>query len=193
MYWKNCGKQISEDAKLCTYCGAKQSVGQEFKDIKPTIFKSNTINCPKCNSKLIPTFNSKGEQSVGICPHCDTNIKNGKCPSCYKPFKNYKDTSCSYCGFSWKAFGTSNQVINTEKYSTPFEPVKTISFSDQNTLKCSNCGSTNISANKKGYSAGKAIAGLVLTGGVGLLGGFFGSGKVKITCLRCGHSWNAGK
>lgn len=30
---------------------------------------------------------------------------------------------------------------------------------------------------------------ILFLGGVGLLGGFLGSGKVKITCLKCGHTW----
>lgn len=60
-------------------------------------------------------------------------------------------------------------------------------------IKCPKCGSTQITANKKGFSGGKAVAGAILTGGIGLLGGFLGSSKVKITCLNCGHSWSPGK
>jgi len=56
-------------------------------------------------------------------------------------------------------------------------------------LKCPRCGSTYITANKKGFGVGKAIGGAILTGGIGLLAGFIGSGKVKITCLKCGRSW----
>lgn len=45
---------------------------------------------------------------------------------------------------------------------------------------------------KKGFGAGKALTGAVLTGGVGLLAGFIGSGKVKITYLKCGCQWKPG-
>ena len=62
-----------------------------------------------------------------------------------------------------------------------------------NEIKCPKCGSTQITANKKGFSGGKTVAGAILTGGVGLLGGFFGSNKIKITCLKCGNSWSPGK
>lgn len=61
-----------------------------------------------------------------------------------------------------------------------------------NSIKCPKCGSTQISANKKGFSGKKAAAGVVLTGGVGLLAGTIGSGKIVITCLSCGHSYKAG-
>lgn len=53
-------------------------------------------------------------------------------------------------------------------------------------LFCPHCGSSQLSANKKGFGTGKAA------GGIGLLGGFFGSNKVKITCLKCGFSWGVG-
>lgn len=60
-------------------------------------------------------------------------------------------------------------------------------------LYCPYCGSTHLTANKKGFGAGKALTGAVLTGGIGLLAGFIGSGKVKVTCLRCGMTFNAGQ
>ncbi len=57
-------------------------------------------------------------------------------------------------------------------------------------IKCPRCGSKQLTANKKGFGLGKALVGGVLLGGIGLLGGFLGSGKVKITCLKCGYSWH---
>lgn len=60
-------------------------------------------------------------------------------------------------------------------------------------IKCPKCGSTQLSANKKGFGVEKAIAGAVLTGGVGLLAGTIGSSKVKITCLKCGHTFKPGE
>ena len=56
-------------------------------------------------------------------------------------------------------------------------------------IRCPKCSSTQITAEKKGYSAGKALAGAVLTGGIGLLAGFHGSGNIKVICLKCGNSW----
>lgn len=59
-------------------------------------------------------------------------------------------------------------------------------------LKCPKCGSTQLSANKKGFSGGKAAAGAIAVGGIGLLAGTIGSGKVEITCLKCGYKYKAG-
>lgn len=60
-------------------------------------------------------------------------------------------------------------------------------------VKCPFCGSTQITANKKGFGAGKALAGVVAVGGIGLLAGGIGSKKIFITCLKCGKQWKAGK
>jgi len=60
-------------------------------------------------------------------------------------------------------------------------------------IHCPKCNSTQLTANKQGFSAGKAAAGAMLTGGVGILAGTIGSGKVKITCLNCGHEWKPGE
>lgn len=60
-------------------------------------------------------------------------------------------------------------------------------------IKCAKCGSTQITAQKKGFSLGKAAAGAILTGGIGLAAGAIGSGIVMVTCLSCGNSWNPKK
>lgn len=64
---------------------------------------------------------------------------------------------------------------------------------EEDKLYCPLCGSSQLVANKKGFGAGKALTGALLTGGIGLLAGFIGSGKVKVTCLRCGSKWEPGQ
>ena len=60
-------------------------------------------------------------------------------------------------------------------------------------IKCPKCQSTQITADKKGFSGKKAVAGAVLTGGIGLLAGTIGSNKMKLTCLKCGHTFSPGE
>ncbi len=64
-------------------------------------------------------------------------------------------------------------------------------MSDQ--IHCPQCGSNQITANKKGFSGRKAVAGAVLTGGIGLLAGTLGKNKIIITCLACGHTFGPGE
>lgn len=60
-------------------------------------------------------------------------------------------------------------------------------------IHCPKCGSTQITANKKGFGLGKAAAGGILLGPVGLMGGLLGSNKVILTCLKCGHQFKPGQ
>ena len=60
-------------------------------------------------------------------------------------------------------------------------------------IHCPKCGSTQVTANKKGFSGSKAAAGVLLTGGVGLLAGTIGSNKILITCLNCAHQFKPGE
>ena len=59
-------------------------------------------------------------------------------------------------------------------------------------VTCPKCRSDQITANKKGFGVGKAAAGAIATGGVGLLAGFIGSRKIQVTCIKCGYAWTAG-
>ncbi|MCC5634112.1 hypothetical protein LC613_42695 [Nostoc sphaeroides CHAB 2801] len=56
-------------------------------------------------------------------------------------------------------------------------------------ISCPKCGSTQITSNKKGFNIGQALVGGVVTGGVGLVAGLWGSNEIRLNCLRCGNRW----
>lgn len=61
-------------------------------------------------------------------------------------------------------------------------------------VRCPKCRSTNIQIvgqHKKGFSVGKAAAGVALTGGIGSLAGFAGkkTKKVDMICMNCGKQF----
>ena len=62
--------------------------------------------------------------------------------------------------------------------------------SDQ--VKCPKCGSTQISANKKGFQRSRAAGATYLFGPLGIVAGFLGS-NVVVTRLKCGNQWEPGK
>lgn len=64
---------------------------------------------------------------------------------------------------------------------------------DSAPIRCPICKSTQLTANKKGFSAGTALGAAFFTGGIGLLAGAIGSGKIRITCLSCGHRFKPGE
>ena len=96
---------------------------------------------------------------------------------------------CPYCGTDnadsyaccWNCNRTKKQAEEDRMKNTQ---------ANNDVLKCPVCGSANLTTNTKGFSAGKALVGGALIGGGGLLAGFIGSDKVRITCLKCGHHWN---
>lgn len=60
-------------------------------------------------------------------------------------------------------------------------------------VRCPKCGSSQLSANKKGFSLGKAVAGGVLLVPIaGVATGMIGKNKIIITCLNCGKQFKPG-
>jgi predicted RNA-binding Zn-ribbon protein involved in translation (DUF1610 family) len=60
-------------------------------------------------------------------------------------------------------------------------------------ILCPKCGSNQLTTSQKGFSAGKAVGGALLFGGVGALAGLHGSKNVEITCLSCGKKFKPGE
>ena len=92
-----------------------------------------------------------------------------KCPECGKEISD-KAIACPNCG------NPMNQQAQQEEY-----------------LCCPKCGSRELHAEHKGFSGGKALAGALVTGGIGLLAGTIGSRDTQITCLKCGNRFKAGE
>ena len=97
------------------------------------------------------------------CPHCKKHTPAGR-------------PECLACGAS---------------LAPPPKVVEKVAAPPPQEFACPKCKSTHISGNKKGFGLGKALVGGVLTGGVGLLGGFIGSRKIENTCMQCGYAWEA--
>lgn len=54
---------------------------------------------------------------------------------------------------------------------------------------CPVCGSSSIQVVKQGFGAGKAAAGALLLGPIGLAAGAIGSGNIQRVCANCGHKF----
>ena len=91
------------------------------------------------------------------------------CPECGKEISD-KALTCPNCGIP------INQQPQKEEY-----------------LCCPKCGSHELHAEHKGFSGGKALAGALVTGGIGLLAGTIGSRDTQVTCLKCANKFKAGE
>lgn len=56
-------------------------------------------------------------------------------------------------------------------------------------IQCPRCKSTHIYVDKKGFSGKKACCGAILAGPLGLLCGTHKANKIRVTCLKCKHTW----
>ena len=57
-------------------------------------------------------------------------------------------------------------------------------------IECPRCKGTMIAAGKQGFGFGKAAAGALLLGPLGILVGGAGRNRPTLTCRSCGHSWH---
>lgn len=151
--------------------------------------QSHVKYCNQCKRNLYP---NSTYQEIGM-----------NCPTCNAPLE---DTNMSYEEFSNIPQPSREQLFmeamrklkdtDPVKYEIAMEKYKqkmTAEQKDKEMLHCPKCNSTQLSANKKGFSLGGAALGGILLGDLGLLGGFVGSDKVEITCMKCGHKWFAGQ
>lgn len=156
-------------------------------------------------------------QCIKICPNCGDKLLPAaqKCPTCGAKAKDFplvdkadeqqiaatlsrvshpKDTLTP----RWeKNLEAKEAVWASAKTPTKRAAAKArIKENKANAVACCpKCGSTSLSANKKGFGIGKALLGASATmvvpplGPLGVVAGNIGAKKVIITCLNCGYQW----
>lgn len=100
------------------------------------------------------------------------------CPECGKEISD-KANNCPNCGCP----------INETKQPSSVP----LADDDEEHLYCPYCLSKQVHHEHRGFSGGKALAGAVTAGGIGMLAGTIGNNKVELTCMRCGQKFKAGE
>lgn len=125
------------------------------------------------------------------CEKCDIN--NGEyntkigllCTECYDKIlfqvENNEEVKCSNCDRTilkndYYALNDEDNIFCVRCFKKPIENSDKINPSDE--IKCPQCGSNQVHAGQRGW---KWTTGII------------GSGKVIITCLRCGHQFKPGE
>lgn len=167
MFCYKCGTEIPDESEFCLKCGTKMpNNGSEA-------IEQTEANVENESKKKKQTFMQKlmyGESGATSFAEFNEKIKSGEYVVPQK----------------------STPTLKTEKSPSKRQRIKENKKSG--IACCPKCGSTSISANKKGFGIGKAVIGAGLIGNpIGLVGGNLGAKKVRVTCLNCGHQWYAGK
>jgi|WetSurMetagenome_2_1015567.scaffolds.fasta_scaffold00408_22 hypothetical protein len=123
------------------------------------------------------------------------------CKRCGKPAGNRLSELCETCELISQAelavdsvrSQTDNRSDDKNLTEKNKQQEKAPYRDDPDIVRCPKCHSSQVAANKQGFGWGKAVIGGVLTGGIGLLGGFIGSRNINITCLKCGHQFKPGE
>ena len=89
-----------------------------------------------------------------------------------------------YDANSVKLAGMMDEILSKEREEKSTASSK---YNVSNVPKCPVCGSTSIQGMKKGFSAGRAAAGGILLGPLGVLAGAAGGNEVERVCLNCGY------
>lgn len=177
-----CGNEISNRATICPYCGVPLT--------EPPILSKYV--CLKCGEQL--------PKNVLTCPKCGERVPNDKnldrdmlyCPEC-EGLNEIGSFTCVHCGRKYKAAELLSCIIkenNSDEKQPPKKATEKIEKKDDNQAHCPRCGSTSLSANKKGFGVGRATVGTLAFGLVpGLLIGGAGSKKIEVTCLKCGKKF----
>lgn len=95
-----------------------------------------------------------------------------KCPECGKEISD-KAVSCPGCGMPLDEKGEERKC--------------------EDLLVCPKCLSEDIERYKKGFSGGKALAGAILTGPIGMLVGTIGMNNIECKCGICSHKFLGSK
>ena len=169
MFCKKCGKQIDDDSKFCYECGASvasRSIDADVSDFDQGLDVQEILDA--CGGDKIKAIKQvRAVTGLGLSEAKALVDNQGNVLS--------------------KPVTEKNTPWPTPKPQSKRERIKE---NKQNGVACCpKCGSTSLSANKKGFGIGKAVVGAALTGGIGLIVGNIGAKKVWVTCLNCGHRW----
>lgn len=131
----------------------------------------------------------KKEMTPGIkrCPICEAPLRKNTqvCPRCESNVAIAGSVDPEVPASDWLPPGAAKPKLG-------YVISENVNGAGTGKLSCPECRSDQLTAQKKGFGAGKGIAGGVAFGGLGLLAGFLGSRKIDVTCMSCGHSWRPG-
>lgn len=173
-----CGKMISPNATTCPNCGEPKSTSNLGEKSNEEILYQ---------VELVESGKKKLMLNMGIQAITGLNYKKVKLliesAPVLIPYNDKYDSNMIQ-----KRFEKMGAVVN-------LIPLKNNGITnyqkDNDKIRCPKCNSSQITnTSSRGFSKGKAVAGGVLLGPLGVAVGVTGPKKIKVVCMACGHSWD---
>lgn len=128
-----------------------------------------------------------------FCKNCGNELSSNFCSNCGEPAETSSVNVKRTDGF-WSRLKEDVREQQQKQIDAKTAERERIKQMDRDGIAyCPKCHSTSLTAQKKGFGIGKAIVGAAATGGIGLVAGNIGAKKIRVTCLKCGHQFWAGK
>lgn len=192
-----CGAVLT--GKFCSDCGAASLPKQLHKNCSSCGMELKGKFCSECgksasHNEVAPAVNTNKSAHANVNANVNLTNVNGVMVDIDALVFKYRDkdngnlhAAVELCSLTKVAVPKGRQIIEDA-----WRKMKAIESSANNIVSCPRCFSTSLTANKKGYSVGKAAFGAIVVGPLGLAAGGMGSNKVIITCLSCGHQFKPG-
>lgn len=160
-----CDKEVSDKANVCIHCGYPLNE-----------FKSETILDSQSKKVVIPSFKEYSDKKIHVIKVIRETTGmdlSGAVSLVEQDIPIVKD------GLSYnQAKEIADKFLKIEVEAKIFDSATTLTYvnpsKDKDKICCPKCGSLEYHTGSRGYS---------------LFAGFIGSGKVVMTCLRCGNRW----
>ena len=183
MYCSNCGQEAT--GNFCSNCGHQINIAsatpvKNYKDV----VKINNVDVD-----MLEVVNLFGNGRIKAIKYIrditGADLKESK-DAVDKYFDTYYGKSLSF---------SEKRKLKKEQEAKKFRELgtKKRKLDEQDIVYCPKCASTSLSAGKKGLDVGSAIFGASLFGTIGLMAGAGDTESIKVTCLKCGHQFKAGK
>ena len=181
-----CGRQISDKAPACIYCGFPLSTINTLQHEKVVLTKEERIqhNITICNgeefdlTELVEYLrkNTVLGEDIPIKIWREANNILKKCVDCDPSASNIINYIKIHQCVPESSSGLKKKIIESK---TPKPKLKIVSSFNQNknVVRCPRCGSTSVTTEEQGYG----------------FFGWIGASQKKNLCQKCGHKWWPGR
>ena len=195
-----CGKEISDKASNCILCGCPIRDVYEAQDTSPSTNAENeavhiTIHGTvfDLNRLLMSQGDDIAKATKALARHTGISKDDAK--------KYITDGVNALPAFDKKELKARkkmgrnslqiSETLKTEERETHWQ--RLVREARDGQARCPRCRSTSLAGAKKGFGVGKAVVGAAIIGPLGLMAGNAGAKKMRVTCLKCGKQFWAGK